>query len=185
MQDLDVSLEFTPNPNTLKFVISKPLLEKGAVNFTTVESAAPSPLAKKLFGLSGISGVLIGRNFVTLTKAEGGDWEAIYQSGLETIKSHLTAGEAIMDAGFEVVSSTAPASSELDERIKKILDEEIRPAVAMDGGDITFDKFENGIVYLQMQGSCSGCPSSTMTLKMGIETRLKEAIPEVQEVVSV
>lgn len=187
MTDIDVSLEFTPNPNTLKFVVNVQLLEKGAASFTSKDaSVGKSPLSEKLFDTEGVAGVMIGRNFVTLTKSEQGDWEKIYQSGMKIIKAHLQADEPVLtgDVGSAPQAHEA-ASGEIETKIKQILDDEIRPAVAMDGGDITFDKFEDGVVYLFLQGSCSGCPSSTLTLKMGIETRLKELIPDIREVVAI
>jgi len=130
---------------------------------------------------------MIGKNFVTVTKSDDGDWESVHKSCSAIIESHVASGETIVaDAGPAAeAESPASADSPVVRKIREILDNEIRPAVAMDGGDITFEKFEDGVVYLYMQGSCSGCPSSTMTLKMGIENRLREAIPEVQEVVSV
>ena len=184
--EVTVSLEFTPNPNTLKFVVDKVLLEKGAANYTSLEAATNSPLAQKLFNVEGVQGVMIGHNFITVTKGDNGDWEKIHQVSVNTITSHINSGERVID---ESVSSSpvnhAQATGEIELKIKQILDEEIRPAVAMDGGDITFDKYDDGVVYLFLQGSCSGCPSSTMTLKMGIETRLKEMIPEIKEVVAI
>jgi Fe-S cluster biogenesis protein NfuA len=181
-----VSLEFTPNPNTLKYSVNRELLARGAANFTRREEAdARSPLAAKLFGVSGIAGVMIGKNFVTVTKADDGDWETVHKSCSTIIETHLASGEQVLGEEPSPEGRVAAGGSEIERKIREILDNEIRPAVAMDGGDITFEKFENGVVYLYMQGSCSGCPSSTMTLKMGIETRLKEAIPEVREVVSV
>ena len=184
--EIDVSLEFTPNPNTLKFVVNQMLLEKGAANFPNRESTNNSPLAQKLFDVDGVTGVMIGRNFITLTKEGNGDWEKIYQTGLKTIADYLATGQKAVEG--DVTTSPerhAGATGEIETKIKQILDDEIRPAVAMDGGDITFDKYVDGVVYLFLQGSCSGCPSSTMTLKMGIETRLREAIPEIKEVVSI
>jgi len=186
MKSVEVSLEFTPNPNTLKFLVNQALLEKGALNYINLESASNSPLAKKLFGVSGITGVMIGHNFVTITKGDQGDWEQIHQGAVDTITKHLSNGEKVVEGDV----SSAPtnhtsATGEVETKIRKVLDEEIRPAVAMDGGDITFDKYENGVVYLFLQGSCSGCPSSTMTLKMGIETRLRELVPEIKEVVAI
>lgn len=184
-----VSLEFTPNPNTLKYAVNRELLARGAVGFTRKEDAeARSPLAARLFAVPGISGVMIGRDFVTVTKSEEGDWDLVHKSSSEIIERHLAAGESVM-----IESAAASAANEahkggdteIEHKIREILDNEIRPAVAMDGGDITFEKYENGVVYLYLQGSCAGCPSSTATLKMGIETRLREAIPEVVEVVSV
>jgi Fe-S cluster biogenesis protein NfuA len=181
---LDISLEFTPNPNTLKYVVNQTLLEKGAVNFTSKEQTEKAPLARKLFDVIGVVGVMIGKNFITITKGEEGDWESLNNGVMETLKNHLGQGLLAFDPDFTISTKTGEGEGEIENKIREILDREIRPAVAMDGGDITFAKYENGIVYLYMQGSCSGCPSSTATLKMGIETRLKEAIPEIIEVVS-
>jgi len=182
--DVYVSLEFTPNPNTLKYSVNRELLSKGAANFVKKEDAEQkSPLAAKLFAIPGIIGVMIGKNFVTITKAEDGDWDAVHKGATATIESHLQANEPVVT---EVAGDAHKGgTTEIEQRIKEILDNEIRPAVAMDGGDITFEKYEAGVVYLYMQGSCAGCPSSTATLKVGIETRLREAIPEVLEVVAV
>ena len=180
-----VSLEFTPNPNTLKYSVNQKLIEKGAVNFLNqAEAEGKSPLAVKLFSISGICGVMIGKDFVTVTKAEDGDWDVVHKSSSSIIERHLQDNEVVViEAAIQ--DAHKGGSSDIEKRIKEILDNEIRPAVAMDGGDITFEKFEDGIVYLYLQGSCSGCPSSTATLKVGIETRLRKEIPEILEVVSV
>ena len=184
--DVYVSLEFTPNPNTLKYSVNRQLLDQGAVNFITKADAdARSPLAAKLFAVPGISGIILGKNFVTITKTEEGDWDLVHKSSSTIIESHLSRNEAVLNEGQPLEAAHKGDTTEIENKIREILDNEIRPAVAMDGGDITFEKFENGIVYLYLQGSCSGCPSSTATLKVGIETRLRAAIPEVQEVVSV
>ena len=180
-----VSLEFTPNPNTLKYSINRQLLAKGAVNFLTKEEATNrSPLAAKLFEVSGISGVMLGRDFVTVTKADDGDWDVVHKNSSSIIQQHLSLDQPVLNDA-DPVEAHKGGTSDIENKIRQILDDEIRPAVAMDGGDITFEKFENGVVYLYLQGSCAGCPSSTATLKVGIETRLREAIPEVVEVVSV
>ncbi|MBC7396781.1 MAG: NifU family protein [Bdellovibrionales bacterium] len=180
-----VSLEFTPNPNTLKYSVNRKLVEKGAANFTKIEDAAVrSPLAHKLLSIDGISGVMLGKDFVTITKTEDGDWDHVHKTASETLEKHLTAGEVILNEGAQA-NALNQNSSEVEKRIQAFLDEEIRPAVAMDGGDVALDRFEDGVVYLHMQGACSGCPSSAMTLKMGIETKLKEAVPEVTEVVQI
>ena len=180
-----VSLEFTPNPNTLKYSVNRKLLDKGAANFTKKEDAEKrSPLALKLLNVAGISGVMIGKDFVTVTKSEDGDWDHVHKSASDMIDQHLTLGEPVL-TGEAVDTLTHQNSSEVEKRIQKFLDDEIRPAVAMDGGDVSLDRFEDGIAYIYMQGSCAGCPSSTMTLKMGIETKLKEAVPEVVEVQSI
>jgi Fe-S cluster biogenesis protein NfuA len=180
-----VSLEFTPNPNTLKYSVNRKLLEKGAANFTKIEDAkARSPLALKLLGVAGICGVMIGKDFVTITKTEDGDWDHVHKTASDTIEQHLTAREIVVIEELQNALSNQNAS-EIEKRIQKFLDDEIRPAVAMDGGDVTLDRFQDGTVYLYMQGACAGCPSSTMTLKMGIETKLKAQIPEVIEVVQI
>lgn len=185
-QEVYVSLEFTPNPNTLKYSVNRQLLDKGAINFIKkADAEAQSPLAAKLFSVPGISGVMIGRDFVTVTKTEDGDWDLVHKSSSETIESHLKSGEPIVNADALNQDAHKGGGGDIEQKIREILDNEIRPAVAMDGGDITFEKYENGTVYLYMQGSCSGCPSSTATLKMGIETRLRDAIPEIVEVVAV
>jgi Fe-S cluster biogenesis protein NfuA len=182
---VSVSLEFTPNPNTLKYSVNCTLIDRGAVNFSSKADAEKrSPLASKLLDLPGISGVMLGKNFVTVTKTDDGDWDAVHQLSSTLIQEHLEHGQPVM---FDGVSSDTHkgGDSEIEKRICDILDQEIRPAVAMDGGDIVFEKYEAGVVYLYLQGSCAGCPSSTITLKMGIEARLRDAIPEIQEVVSV
>ncbi len=186
-ENFHVELEFTPNPNTLKYSTSVPLLLAGASNFLSkAEAETRSPLAKRLFDLTGVSAVMVGKTFVTVTLSNQEDLAELNDRIIDTIKGFLKSGEkaVLMD---EVVESNKPdrTYTEIESKIIEILDKDIRPAVAMDGGDITFEKFEDGIVFLQMKGSCAGCPSSTATLKMGIENRLKEAIPEVTEVVSI
>ncbi len=181
-----VSLEFTPNPNTLKYSVNRELVDRGAVNFIKKEDAdRRSPLASKLFAIPGIAGVMIGRGFVTVTKTEEGDWDVVHKSTSTTIEEHLKKNEPVLSAETSTDDGHKAGGGEIEQKIRDILDNEIRPAVAMDGGDITFEKYEDGVVYLYLQGSCSGCPSSTITLKQGIETRLQEAIPEIKEVVSV
>lgn len=180
-----ISLEFTPNPNTLKYSVNRVLIERGAANFTqSTDAEARSPLAAKLFRVPGISGVMLGRDFVTVTKSEEGDWDVVHKTASALIEAHLDAGEPVVTGGNDSNQGSAPLS-EIEQKIRDILDAEIRPAVAMDGGDITFERYEDGVVYLFLQGSCAGCPSATATLKMGVETRLREAIPEIREVVSV
>jgi Fe-S cluster biogenesis protein NfuA len=182
---VSVSLEFTPNPNTLKFVVNKSLIERGAANFTDKAKADKSPLAKRLFDVKGIQALLIGTNFVTITKAPEGEWDIVADEVPKAIEAHFASGEPVLGAEFQTATPAPGNETEIERKIKEVLDNEIRPAVAMDGGDITFGKFEDGIVYLHLQGACSSCPSSIATLKMGVETRLKEAVPEVREVVQV
>ncbi|MBI2604935.1 MAG: NifU family protein [Deltaproteobacteria bacterium] len=171
---LDISLEFTPNPNTLKYMINRTLLERGAFNYTKADETESSPLAKRLFTVKGVVGVMIGRNFVTITKGEEGDWESLNTGVMAALKEHIVQGQPIVDATATSTGHKAGGESQIEDKIREILDNEVRPAVAMDGGDI-----------LYLQGACSGCPSSTATLRMGIENRLREAIPEVREVVSI
>lgn len=186
-QPVYVSLEFTPNPNTLKYSVNRTLLKtRTAANFAQSKDATgKSPLAEKLFKVDGIRAVMIGKDFVTVTKTDEGDWDVVHKSTSTLIEEHLTKNEMVVDETSMSTGAAAAGSSIIETKIREILDAEIRPAVAMDGGDITFDRFEDGVVYLHMQGSCAGCPSSTMTLKQGIETRLRDAIPEVTEVVAV
>lgn len=180
-----VSLEFTPNPNTLKYSVNRKLIEKGAANFIKIQDAeARSPLALKLLHVDGIGGVMIGKDFITITKTENGDWDHVHKTASDTIEKHLTQGDPVLTGELEEKFSNLNAS-DVEKKIQAVLDEHIRPAVARDGGDVTLERFEDGIAYLAMQGACSGCPSSAMTLKMGIETKLKEAVPEVMEVVAV
>lgn len=186
---IDIRLEFTPNPNALKYVVDTHVfLERGTANFTSKEQAGmASPLAKRIMDIPGVAGCLIGRNYVTVTKSDEGDWEFLDDRTRSAIKDHVESKESAVNpvtlSGFVKPESTGE-HAEVENRIKEILDTEIRPAVAMDGGDITFERYENGTVYVYMQGACSGCPSSTATLKMGIETRLQKAIPEIKEVVA-
>lgn len=184
---VNIQLEWTPNPSTLKYVVDRRLVSSGAVNITSKEAAAEkSPLARKLMDILGVTAVMIGSNFVTVTKGEEGEWDELNDAVMATLDSHLSANEPVVDeAAVAAARQAAAATGSVEERIRDILDNEIRPAVAQDGGDITLDRFEDGIVYLHMQGACAGCPSSTATLKMGIEGRLRDAIPEVTEVVSV
>jgi Fe-S cluster biogenesis protein NfuA len=183
---VDIRLEFTPNPNALKYVLDDhTLMPRGSASFTDRASAEASPLAKRLMAISGVASCMIGLNFVSVTKSDEGDWEVLDQKTREALKEHVASGEPAVSAlSLQPASSSKEGETELERKIKEVLDRDIRPAVAMDGGDVVFERFENGIVYLYMQGSCSGCPSSTATLKMGIETRIRQAVPEVAEVVA-
>jgi Fe-S cluster biogenesis protein NfuA len=183
-----VSLEFTPNPDTLKFTVNRTLLEKGAVSFMELDQAqGKSALAVVLLGRPGIRSLMMGKDFVTITKSEDGDWDQVYEGVMEALKHYLESGAPVLEASYleELGMKKTGVGSEIEEGIKSILENEIRPAVAMDGGDISLDRYEHGVVYVHLQGACSGCPSSTATLKHGIEARLKQAFPEVQEVISI
>jgi Fe-S cluster biogenesis protein NfuA len=177
-----IQTEQTPNPATLKFIPGRTVLESGTANFTTPESAGRSPLAERLFGLDGVTGVFLANDFITVTKDAERDWHELRPIVLAAIMEHFTTGKPVL------LQSAAPAGEEPEEddevvaQIKELLETRVRPAVAQDGGDIIFDHYQDGIVYLHMQGSCSGCPSSTATLKAGIENMLRHYVPEVHEV---
>jgi Fe-S cluster biogenesis protein NfuA len=186
---VNIQLEWTPNPSTLKYVVDTSLLPRGAMNFVSKDVAVEkSPLASKLFEIKGVTGVMLGTNFVTVTKGDEGEWDELNDGVMLALDQHLTDGKDVVLpdvlAAWQAAAATQGGGA-MEQRIREILDTEIRPAVAMDGGDITLDRIENNVVYLHMQGSCAGCPSSTATLRMGIETRLREAVPEIVEVVAV
>ena len=176
--------ERTPNPDSIKWVVGQQLVEdRATAHFTECPGDDVSPLASRLFDIEGVVGVFFAANFATVTKREDVEWTDIAQPIVDAIKECVGSGGSVLGPAFEPVD--AAAEGEVVARIRQILDEEIRPAVAMDGGDIVFDKFEAGIVYLQLKGSCSGCPSSMATLKQGVETRLRQLVPEVLEVQAV
>ena len=179
--DIEISAELTPNPNTLKFIVNRALVEAGTRNFPTLESSQGSALPSKLFENEAVAGVMIGQDFVTVTKKPELEWPSIAAGIVETIRTFLSTGEAPVGALAET-SGGGHVVTEIEQKIIDILNEEIRPAVARDGGDIVFYGYEDGIVKLHLQGSCSSCPSSIMTLKMGIESRLRQALPEIKEV---
>ena len=179
-----IQTEETPNPATLKFLPGQTVLGTGTANFSEGDNIESSPLAKKLFGVEGVVGVFLGSDFITITKREYFLREHIKPALLGTIMDFLQSGEEMLneesrDSSHEIHDGP---ESEIVKKITDLLDTRVRPAVAQDGGDITFQSFEEGVVYLHMQGACAGCPSSTMTLKMGIENLLKHYIPEVTEV---
>jgi Fe-S cluster biogenesis protein NfuA len=178
-----IQTEATPNPATLKFLPGRPVMEAGTAHFEAADAAARSPLAERLFALPGVQGVFLGGDFITVTKADERDWQLMKPAILGVIMEHFTSGQpVILTEGAAAEESFADADAEIVDQIKELLDTRVRPAVAQDGGDIVFRGFEKGVVYLHMQGSCSGCPSSTATLKMGIENMLKHYVPEVTEV---
>jgi Fe-S cluster biogenesis protein NfuA len=184
--DLDFHLraERTPNPNSVKWVLSRTLVEGArSAHFEATPDAAVSPLAARLFAVEGVTGVFLARNFVTVTKRDQIDWPTLAQPLVDALKAFGASGEPALGASWN--ASQDRAASEVEERIQRILDDEIRPYVAQDGGDVLFAGFHEGRVELYLQGSCSGCPSSLATLKLGIESRLREAVPEVQEVVAI
>jgi Fe-S cluster biogenesis protein NfuA len=181
-----IQTEATPNPATLKFIPGKPVLPGATRDYRSAEEAGESPLAAKLFGIRGVSGVFLGHDFVTVSRREA-EWQQLKPAVLGAIMDHYLSGAPVL-AGAATANSKADEeffdASEGDtvKTIKDLLDSRVRPAVAQDGGDITFKGFRDGIVYLTMKGSCAGCPSSTATLKHGIENLLRHFVPTVQEV---
>jgi Fe-S cluster biogenesis protein NfuA len=180
-----IQTEATPNPATLKFLPGRPVLENGTLDLRDPGQAAQSPLAERLFGISGISGVFFGSDFIAVTK-DTGEWQQLKPMILGAIMEHFMSGEPLLARGegessdggefFEAVDAETVAT------IKDLIETRVRPAVANDGGDITFRGFKDGVVYLNMKGACSGCPSSTATLRHGIQNLLRHYVPEVTEV---
>lgn len=172
----------TPNPRSVKFLTDRTLVPVGSADFRTPESCSRSPLAARLFDLDHVTGVFICQNFVTVTADTDEVWATLSPQVVDALTAHLSAGEPVLT---ESVEEESGEGGEVEARIREILDQQIRPAVAMDGGDIVFVGFEDGIVRLKMQGACGGCPSSTATLKQGIEARLRHFIPQVRSVEAV
>jgi len=178
-----IQTESTPNPATLKFLPGQAVLEAGTADFPNLEAAAKSPLARRVFDVTGVTGVFFGTDFVTVTKSDTVAWDHIKPALLGAIMEHYQSGDPVVEGGGTGGHAAHEGEdSELVSQIKELLDTRVRPAVAQDGGDITFHGFDRGVVYLHMQGACAGCPSSTLTLKMGIENLLKHYLPEVTEV---
>ncbi len=180
--------ERTPNPNSIKWVMSQPVAPVGegiggGAHFDAAPSSEESPLAARLFEVAGVTRVFLGPNFVTVSKSDALEWTDLAQPVVDGIKAWVESGESAVGAAWE--PPDAGADSEIVGKIKRILENEIRPYVAQDGGEITFASYRDGVVEVFLQGACEGCPSSTVTLRMGIESRLKEEIPEIQSVVSV
>jgi Fe-S cluster biogenesis protein NfuA len=176
-----IETERTPNPATLKFLPGRPVMGEETAHFATAEAAARSPLAQRLFGVDGVAAVFLGSDFITVT-TDGTDWQDLKPAVLGAIMEHLTAGLPVIEPAAAPVEVSDEEDDEVVRQIKDLLDTRVRPAVAQDGGDIVYRGFEDGVVYLHMQGSCSGCPSSTATLKHGIENLLRHFVPEVSEV---
>ncbi len=180
-----IQTEATPNPATLKFLPGRAVLEGGTLDLRDGEQAAQSPLAERLFGIAGVSGVFFGSDFITVTKSSG-DWPQLKPMILGAIMEHYLSGAPLLassgtaqTAGEEFFDA---ADAETVATIKELIETRVRPAVANDGGDITFKGFKDGVVYLNMKGACSGCPSSTATLRHGIQNLLRHFIPDVTEV---
>jgi len=170
----------TPNPNCLKFIVDRTMVEGAPVSINSIEEAKGSPLAEKLFALGSVTQIFAYQNFVTVTKPEGPAWQEFARTVGQTIREHVWSGDMSFD---EKAKAQGDDESQDVRTIKAVLDE-VRPALAMDGGNIVFAGYKDGVVQVYMQGSCSGCPSSTLTLKAGIESRIREVLPEIKEVVA-
>lgn len=185
---VSIYTEMTPNPETMKFVANKLLYPGKSIDFPDEESATPSPLAKELFGFPFVRGVFIASNFVTLTKTPETQWEEVIPSVRDFLKQYLEEGKVVLNEDQIVKkednNEIHADDSDVVKRIKELLENYVKPAVEMDGGAISFKGYDNGTVNLMMQGACSGCPSSMITLKAGIEGMMKRMIPEVKEVVA-
>ncbi len=192
-----IETEKTPNPSTLKFLPQRQVMTAGTGDFASPEEAEASPLAEALFTLGDVTGVFFGSDFISVTIAPGAEWSTVKPDVLATLLDHFSADMPLFKAGTAAgisvpagVSDTHefaddPADSEIVAQIRDLIDTRVRPAVANDGGDIVYRGFDKGKVYLRMQGACAGCPSSTATLKNGIESLLKHYVPEVTEVLAV
>lgn len=192
MRIMFIETETTPNPATLKFLPGEQVMASGTREFTSPEAAEASPLAQALFDLGDVTGVLFGREFVSVTAAPGVEWAGLKPQVLSILLDHFvsqaplfvggTASGIAVPAEADENFTDDPADADIIDQIKDLIETRVRPAVANDGGDIIYKGFREGVVYLQMQGACSGCPSSTATLKNGIESLLKHYVPEVSEV---
>jgi Fe-S cluster biogenesis protein NfuA len=190
MHAMLIETEMTPNPATIKFLPGRIVMDNGTRDFAEPEEAAASPLAEALFALGDVTGVFFGRDFVSVTAAPGVDWSALKPDVLSILLDHFSAAMPLFhppSAGFSVPVEADyplddPQDAEIVDQIKELIETRVRPAVANDGGDIVYRGFQKGVVFLQMQGACSGCPSSSATLKNGIEQLLKHYVPEVTEV---
>lgn len=185
-----IETEATPNPATIKFLPGRPVMERGTRDFATPEEAAASPLAEALFDIGDVAGVFFGRDFISVTAGPGAHWPDLKPDVLAILLDHFSAGMPL----FRPAGAAAPVEAghednledaDIIDQIKDLIETRVRPAVAGDGGDIVYRGFDRGRVYLKMQGACSGCPSSTATLKQGIESLLKHYVPEVTEVLAV
>ena len=185
-----IQTEDTPNPAALKFLPGRAVLESGVADFTDRETAARSPLARLLFEIEGVAGVFLGSDFITITKTDEKNWQVLKPLVLGAMMDHFTSGAKVMEGAGEAASVEDEFhDDEIDDeiivQIKELIETRVRPAVAQDGGDIIYKGFKSGTVYLQLRGSCAGCPSSTATLKMGIENMLRHYVPEVTQVEAV
>lgn len=177
-----IQTQATPNPATIKFIPGQTILESGLKDYKSAQEAQASPLALRLFSLQGVAGVFLAGDFVSVSKSEDTDWAMLKPMVMAALMEHLSTGQPILIEEKKAAAGASEEDSEIVIQIKELIETRVRPMVMMDGGDIEFESFEDGIVYLAMRGACSGCPSSTATLKSGIENMLKHFIPEVIEV---
>jgi Fe-S cluster biogenesis protein NfuA len=176
--------ERTPNPNSIKWVLGEPIAPPGtAASFPAAVGAETSPLAARLFAVRGVTGVFFAPTFVTVTKSDAAEWMELAEPLVDAIKAFVGSGEAALGPAYRAEAGVS--EGDVVGKIRRILEEQVRPAVAMDGGDVVFAGYSDGVVEVHLQGSCAGCPSSTATLRFGIEQRLREEVPEVTKVVSV
>lgn len=176
-----IQTEATPNPATIKFLPGQNVLTQGSAEFKSAAETQHAPLAKRLFALQGVANVFLGQDFVSVSKAEDTDWAMLKPMVLAALMEHFSTGQPVLDVGYAQEKAVIE-EDEISAQIRELIETRVRPSVMMDGGDIEFDHFDDGIVYLKMRGACSGCPSSTQTLKSGIENMLKHFIPEVVDV---
>lgn len=177
-----IQTESTPNPATIKFIPGVEVMEEGSAEFLNEEQAAKSAIAERLFQVKGVTRLFYGSDFISVTKADDADWSNMKAPILAAIMQHFSMKLPLFKDGAVVNEVNDDLLDEISKQIKELIDKRVRPAVAMDGGDIVFEKFDKGIVYLRMHGACSGCPSSSVTLKNGVETMLRHYVPEVLEV---
>lgn len=178
-----IQTENTPNPSTVKFLPGRAVMKTGVAEFENAQEGAKSPLADRIFAIDGVRSIFFGADFVSVTKTDAVEWSDIKARILAAVMQHFTMGEPLFHDDATVQGGgNDDLLDEISKQIKELIDKRVRPAVAMDGGDIIFERFEQGIVYLKMRGACAGCPSSTVTLKNGVETMLRHYVPEVLEV---
>jgi Fe-S cluster biogenesis protein NfuA len=178
-----IQTEQTPNPATLKFLPGKAVMDEGVAEFTDpAEAERLSPLASRVFKVDGVTGVYLGGDFISVTKSEGEDWHLLKPAVLGAIMEHYLSGDPVALEGARLGDGGTAEDDPTVRQIKELIESRVRPAVAQDGGDIVFHGFERGVVYLHLRGACSGCPSSIVTLKNGIENLLRYYVPEVVEV---
>lgn len=180
---MNVTFETTPNPATMKFIFPQQISDQ-SVDFPSVETSERSPLAAKIFGFPWVSAVFLGENFVSITKQDWVDWNVLAKPLSGLLAEHVSSGQPVL-LNLVAANSENESDSPIIKQIKRLLETEIKPVVALDGGDIAFVSYENQVLSLKMMGACSGCPSSQATLKDGIEVRMKQALPEIKEVISV